>query len=304
MVLIRFHTCQSKLYKVELEPTTTISKVKESLSKEICNGVEPSKIKLLFKAKILKDDQTIESLHLNEKDFILIHAVLPKPHISYGQDIYPINSMEAFQIIQGLRVKDLPVPRPIPAQQPSGMNNQNGDPTIRIFRRALETEPRALENIISMFETAQPNIRSHIDLFLSDIGLNPSSFDIEGIRNRTAQPLDGRRFGMLLAHTCIELGINPAQFMNFPGSGAPPPRMGNISGLGSNPQQPLPPQAQLPPQQPPNQINQILSQFTPEEREAIQRLQQLGNFPLEYVVQIYIAADKNENMAANLLFGN
>ena len=105
--------------------------------------------------------------------------------------------------------------------------------------------------------------------------------------------MDMNSFGMLIARTCHDLGIDPTQFMRFPGSGAPPPSMGGAGGI---PQQPLQPQQ--------SQINQILAQFTPEEREAINRLQQLGNFPLDYVIEMYVAADKNENLAANLLLGN
>ncbi|KAL6940026.1 hypothetical protein ACO0QE_003904 [Hanseniaspora vineae] len=55
--------------------------------------------------------------------------------------------------------------------------------------------------------------------------------------------------------------------------------------------------ANLPGQAPPNTI-----QLTQEENDAINRLCELGNFDKNLVIQIYFACDKNEELAANLLF--
>ena len=46
---------------------------------------------------------------------------------------------------------------------------------------------------------------------------------------------------------------------------------------------------------------QLQVNLTPEDQAAVERLEQLG-FPRVAVVQAYMAADKNEELAANLLF--
>lgn len=166
----------------------------------------------------------------------------------------------------------------------STQNNQThqlNNEFIVTFRKMLQREPRVLENFVEEFERENPIYRQQPELLLSQFGLSTEGFDLEGIRNYSVNRVDTQYFDQLLAivqnevecpnlRTCLDQ-IDP----NYD-------------------------------QQRANAIRepQILNQFSDEEKAAIRRLQNLGNFSLNEVVQIYIASDKNEAVAANLLFSN
>lgn len=166
--------------------------------------------------------------------------------------------------------------------------NQNS-PTIQLsnefiitFRKMLQKEPRVLENFVEEFEIENPIFRQNPELLLSQFGLSTEGFDIEGIKNYSVSRVETSYFDQLLASvqkevdcpnlkTCLDK-IDPNYEENK--------RRRRIQ----------------------QQEPAILNQFTNEEKEAIRRIQSLGNFNLNEVVQIYLSCDKNEEITANLLF--
>jgi UV excision repair protein RAD23 len=164
---------------------------------------------------------------------------------------------------------------------------------IDLFIEVLAEHPEALEDVVRYLERESfPDVRQRIDEHLQAWGFNPGDFDIEGVRNRTAQPsgllegvLDQEEAGPIDVE--VDRAIRPegarpfgAAFDGRPFDAAAEERP--FAGRDNRPD--------------------MLARFTPEQREAIQRLVELGNFPLFQVVQAFDVCDRNENLAANLLF--
>ena len=408
MVLITFRTINSKTYKLELDPSVTIGQAKELFSKEV-EGTDPSSMKMILKAKLLNDAQTIGELNLGEKDFIVVHinkrpaakpqqpaasapppavqqepqsapsapapgpSTAPLPEITRGPpqgqvpQMPPMGpGMEAFlppggqqqrledspefegQVQQLMelgfdrndcvaalkaafgnpdRAYDYLSSGNIPDVSDVGEDQIDVQRNLLAFRNMLQNNPDSLENIIQIFETSNPVFRQSPELLIQSLQLDPSQFDFNAIRNRTANALTPEEFQQALVASMGGIP-SPAQppygAGNMPTAGPPygvPP--GGVPPVGAPPYGAgmpgaypgfpgAPPSAPPygapgaypgpPPQEPFNQFENLLASFTPEERDAIKRLQDLGNFPLALVVQCYNACDKNEELAANLLF--
>ncbi|EFP93439.1 hypothetical protein PGTUg99_019040 [Puccinia graminis f. sp. tritici] len=73
---LTFKTLQKQQFVLDVEPSTTVEKLK-SLIKE-SQGFEPEQQKLIFSGKVLADDKTIEQIGVKEKDFFVVMLIKPK----------------------------------------------------------------------------------------------------------------------------------------------------------------------------------------------------------------------------------
>jgi UV excision repair protein RAD23 len=72
-MLLTFRTIGNKLYQIEASPSDTIRSVKERLAS--ANAYDLTKMRLIFKAKVLPDSRTLAELGIDGSGFIVLHAV-------------------------------------------------------------------------------------------------------------------------------------------------------------------------------------------------------------------------------------
>lgn len=275
MVLVNFRTLQSKLYKIELPPNAKISQAKEEISKEI-DGSDPSRMKMMYKSKLLNNDVPISSLHLGEKDFIVVNASQAKPKPAAPSQPEPA-------------AQPLPAANPIPAE-PAPQDVPEVKP--------LPVSPKSDPNDDHKFEDGIAK--------LVEIGFDPE------LSLRALRATDGNidQAAELIITGEIkdeddEAGdageISEDELEHEPRDSTT--QQQHEDGPIASPEQ-----AELPPSL--NGLSQdqaaetLLLALPKDEQDAIRRLQSLGNFNLLEVIQVYHACDKNEELAANILLSN
>lgn len=266
MVLVKFRTVNAKLYKIELPADANISQAKEEVSKEI-SGTDPSKMKLIYKAKVLNNDVPISSLKLGEKDFIVVNAVQSKP-------------------------------KPAPAAQPETKPTAEPLPTEAPKPTIPEAQP-----LPTMQAAPQPAVPPQANFEDALKSLTEMGFDHDVSAAALRVSGGNPDIAAELIITGQIGGGNGGSDQNSEdeAENAAPEAPANA------PEEPLasPEQAQLPQglsNVPPDQAAEtLLAAFPQEEQDAIHRLQQLGNFNILEVIQIYHACEKNEELAANIL---
>ena len=271
MVLVKFRTVQSKLYKIDLPSNANISQAKQEMSKEM-GGNDPSSIKMIYKAKVLSDEVPISSLKLGEKDFILVNTPKSKPS-------NPPNPVE--QVQKPLEAE--PVPETSPKAEPLPLHAQ----PIPLNENPQAPAPEA-GNVQEKFDDGVNKlveIGFDRELAVQALTLARGNVDIAAELIITGQ-IGGDHSGQSSEDEAEDAPVNnaPNDIPEPPANPELPPELTNLS---------------------PDQAAETLLAALPQsEQDAIHRLQSLGNFPLLEVIQIYHACDKNEELAANILLSN
>ncbi|OAV93573.1 UV excision repair protein Rad23 [Puccinia triticina 1-1 BBBD Race 1] len=73
---LTFKTLQKQQFVLDVEPSTTVEKLKILIKES--QGFEPEQQKLIFSGKVLADDKTIEQIGVKEKDFFVVMLIKPK----------------------------------------------------------------------------------------------------------------------------------------------------------------------------------------------------------------------------------
>ena len=125
-----------------------------------------------------------------------------------------------------------------------------------------------LENVILILEDEYPMFRTNPENLHVQLDLPLRGFDLNGIRNRTAIRVNSNEIESIVERSTQQL-ISQCTENNI--------------------------------LHPTREEELWLSHFSNEEKKVIRRIQQIDNFDLGEVVQVYIACDKDEQMTIRIL---
>jgi hypothetical protein len=329
MVVVRFLLLSGKVIEMDVAPDATLQDIKDQLLARIPN--EPTTCRFIVKHRILAHDTKISSLNLGEKDYIIVHAKAgaaaqpppaaaqappaPAPEPSAAPPPQPaaappqLSAAEFEQHLQQLCEAALRAAQGdrqlafeflqsghIPTEEEQQRIARQSQ-RIQQLRAALQQTPPFLEDVVRALEARQPELRTHPELLLQDLGLDPAGFDLEAIRNRTAQPVAYLPPGGYGAQAG-GYGARPAGYAGQPAGYGRPQARAPVQPQGQAPEAGQPAQGQGPSGGP----QAVLARFPTKEKEAILRLRELGGWPLQAVIEAFLACDKDEHAAATLLF--
>lgn len=320
-------TLQSTTFKVDIEPHDLVKDLKAKIEKEQGKDYPSASQKLIYSGKILADESKIEEYNFDEKKFVVLMITRPPPVVAAklsepavekssskpdekaksgptSADAKPLTSTTAATTtitttsstpatMTPSSATQQQQPQPItgtttttPARPSVGATESTeasypsmGDPNFAPRLAALMSQPhfRQMQDLIQqsphlLSSTIEALAASDPEMY-SFISQNPDAF----VNALNHPPTAGSRI-----HSSGRGPSNPvAQH-----AGQIEQQVGG--GGGSGRQQPV--------------VDQILGDGVSEhDKQAIERLKELG-FSEYLAVQAYMACDKDEQLAANLLF--
>jgi hypothetical protein len=262
MVNITLKTLKQEIYHLDIDLNITISDLKQQLTQF---GYNVSEMKLIFKGRVLEDNNTLATYNYNpeSKDFIVIMTIkkpIEPPKISIQPvSIQIINQNDQSNNDQSNNDQSI-------TNQSNNENNENNDQSI--------TNQSNNENNVSLVDNENEDDYEDVEDELPNIAqlLNQNPNILLGLIAQHPQ------MSQLFNHYPNEIQelISNPNFMQTVLS------MGSQGAFGNNP-------------------NVLQINITEEERNDINELMSLG-FTENEVIQVYYACNKNKEQAAIMLF--
>uniref|UniRef100_A0A6G1S8H4 UV excision repair protein RAD23 n=1 Tax=Aceria tosichella TaxID=561515 RepID=A0A6G1S8H4_9ACAR len=315
-------TLQNSTFKVDIEPDRTVKELKETIEKEQGKDYPSSSQKLIYNGKILADENKLAEYEFDEKKFVVLMITrpppLPKPAATNEQiassnkqkkDDKPKNSMAA---------PPPPPPTTTAAATTTTTTRQPQTASSSTVSSTPTSVTPATTTTASSPATQQPVSSARSTNFTDASGspMNDTQARLATLMRqaqfRQMQDLI-QQSPHLLSSTIESLAASDPEMYNFISENPDvfvnalnhPPMADTRSNQQSGGAQRTSSQgrsggAQQSGGQPPV-VDQLLVNVSEHDKEAIERLKELG-FSEYLAVQAYMACDKDEQLAANLLF--
>jgi UV excision repair protein RAD23 len=297
-------TLQNSTFKVDIEAEKTVKELKEVIEKEQGKDYPSNSQKLIYNGKILADENKLAEYEFDEKKFVVLMITRPPP-----------------------------LPKSTTTQESTSSKQRNDDkPKPPVLAPTTQPPTTATSSTTSTTTSATPtaNTTASSTATQQPVGARTTNFnDASGLSTndtqaRLAALMRQAQFRQmqdliqqsphLLSSTIESLAASDPELYNFISENPDvfvnalnhPPMADSRSGQQSVGEarrvssQGRSDGSQQPGGQQPV-VDQLLSNVSEHDKEAIERLKELG-FSEYLAVQAYMACDKDEQLAANLLF--
>ncbi|KAM7541767.1 hypothetical protein Aperf_G00000010920 [Anoplocephala perfoliata] len=327
---LTFKTLRNTTFTLEVEESERVGDVKEKIKTSQAKDFGEAKLKLIYGGKVMEDDKTLKDYSVEEKHFVVVMSTMAKPEKKEPIP-EPIKKPEVAPTPEPAAVQKTPTTTATPstpsAPEPPAPVTSSGSSDLltgqsltsaiqnlmemgferpqveQALRMSFNNPDRAAEYLLSgkvpAEEPSQPPAaatESPATQTQQNIGLDP-----ESLRNLSSEELIQMlsripQFQQLralrgnptaLAHFMQQLSTSYPDLLNAINEN----ESAFLDFVNSDSDETAP--------QPQTHVIRL----TEQERNAIDRLKALG-FPEEEVIQAYFACEKNEELAANLLFSD
>ncbi|XP_075230069.1 UV excision repair protein Rad23 [Lycorma delicatula] len=336
-MLITLKNLQQQTFQVDIDPSQTVKQLKERIQEEKGKDYPAENQKLIYAGKILTDDSTISEYNIDEKKFVVVMVTKPKgaavPHSGPSD---PTAAAATSSPSPAASVNVTPASTNLIGQTQSGESDSSigagaGGATSNLteaesallmgdeytamvnnimdmgyerdqveaaLRASYNNPDRAVEYLINGIPpntdnesttppATGPTAQSEGEEPLGFLRSQPQFQQMRSVVQQNPELLDAvlqqiRQTNPALLQLISQNQEAFVRMLNEPAAGS------QGGGTPSN-------TSTLPAGATPTTVP-----VTPQDKEAIERLKQLG-FPEHLVVQAYFACEKNENLAANFL---